>query len=266
MKKFFKYILPCMALGLALVSCSEDEKGFTDAALPGTVALENATAVNYNTVTANIVLSNPENVIEEGLEVATKEDFSDSKFIISKDIDSNIGMTLTALPATTYYIRAYAFQKNSNILRTEVVKITTPDFVYSIDGTYTVTSILVMSFDDYNFYESIGTEDYPAYEITIKSGEDGQVEITNLYEFGTTVVGFYDAETGAISVPSGQQVIDELDVYGPAVLVGFSDELDLQESIDIVFDKKTGVLETGIWGVRVSAGFWDVCAISAQHK
>lgn len=266
MKKFFKYILPCMALGLALVSCSEDEKGFTDAALPGTVALENTTVVRFNTVTADIVLSNPENVIEEGLEVATKEDFSDSKFVISKDIDSKVSMTLNTTPATTYYIRAYAFQKNSNILRTETVKVSTPEFVYSIDGTYTVTSIFVLDFETYTFSESIGDKSYPPYEITIKSGEDGKVEITNIYETGATVVGFYDAETGAISVPSGQKVVDDLEGYGPAALVGLSNELALTETIDIVFDKKTGLLETGIWGVRVSAGFWDVCAISAQHQ
>ena len=268
MNKFFKYMIPSLAAVLLLGSCKDDDAsapGFVE--LPCTVSMENAVAATYNLVSADVVLSNPENVLEQGLELSATEDFAETSIVVADSVDAKVKVNAAAAPGSSYFVRAYAFLKNSKVVRSDVQKVSTPEYTYSVNGTYHVRKIFAMDWDDYNFYDVTGTTDYPVYDVTVEFSEDeeGTVIISNLLGEGLTVEGIYDEEEGAILVPSGQVCTEDLAGYGPAQFIAFNEELDGEEYVTFAFDKKTGSLNSSIFGIRVAAGFWDILYIQAAQ-
>lgn len=267
MKKFFKYMIPSLAAVLCLGSCSDDVEAPAYVELPGTVSMENAVAASYNLVSADVVLSNPENVLEQGLELSATEDFAEASIIVADSVDGKVTVNAAAAPGNNYFVRAYAFLKNNKVLRSDVQKVSTPEYTYPINGTYRVGKIFAMDWDDYNFYDVTGTADYPVYDVTIELSEEeeGVVVISNILGMGLTVQGIYDEEEGFILVPSGQICTEDLAGYGPAQFIAFDEELNGEEYVTFTFDKKTGSLQSSIFGIRVSAGFWDILYIQAAQ-
>lgn len=268
MKKFFKYMIPSLAAVLLLGSCKDDDAsapGFVE--LPCTVSMENLTAASYNLLNADVVLSNPENVLEQGLELSATEDFAETTIIVADSVNANVKVNAAAAPGNNYYVRAYAFLKNNQVLRSATQTVSTPEYTYPVNGTYHVSKIFAMDWDDYNFYDVTGTADYPVYDVTIELSEEeeGEVIISNILGAGLTVQGIYDEEEGVILVPSGQVCTEDLAGYGPAQFIAFNEELDGEEYVTFTFDKKTGSLSSSIFGIRVTAGFWDILYIQAAQ-
>ena len=267
MNKFFKYMIPSLAAVLLLGSCKDDVEAPAYVELPGTISMENAVAATYNMVSADVVLSNPENVLEQGLELSATEDFAETSIVVADSVDAKVKVNAAAAPGSSYFVRAYAFLKNSKVLRSGVQKVSTPEYTYPVNGTYHVGKIFAMDWDDYNFYDVTGTADYPVYDVEVEFSEEeeGTVVISNLLGMGLTVEGIYDEEEGVILVPSGQICTEDLRGYGPAQFFAFNEELEGEEYVTFTFDKKTGSLSSTIFGIRVSAGFWDSLYIQAAQ-
>lgn len=269
MKKFYQYALVSLVLLMGFSSCSDEDmsKQAIDAQYDqvysqidpaSTLKLASLTALSYNKLSAQLNVSDPSLVLEQGLEYATTEDFSDAKQVLAESIESSNDFQLPAVPGTTYYVRAYAVLKNYATIYSATQTVTTPEFTFSLEGTYTLSEI-------WSYY----SEEYETgYEITLAfaDGSETTVEITNLFNEGKVITGEYDPETGMIMIPNGQVLMDDLSGYGEAWLDGADDEGAPTDFLYFVFDEKTGVLESGFAYLNVSLGTWDLLSISAVHN
>jgi len=269
MKKFYQYALVSLVLLTGFCSCSDEDmskeaidaqygQAYAQVVPESTLKLATLTAASYNKLNAQINVSDPSLILEQGLEYATSEDFSDAKQVPAESIESSNDFQLPAVPGTTYFVRAYAVLKNYAMIYSAAQTVTTPEYTFPLEGTYTLSEI-------WSYYSEVYETDY---EITLSfvDGSDTSVEITNLFNEGKVVIGEYDPETSMILVPNEQVVMDDLSGYGEAFLDGADDTGAPADFLYFTFDEKTGALESGYIYLDVSLGTWDLIAISAVHN
>ena len=269
MKKFFIYMIPCLALALSLSSCNStmDDKAVIDARYENlnnpTIAMGTAIAANYETGIATGSISDLENVHEVGFQVSSDEAFTDSKSYTSEEVTAEFSANLTGLEEkTTYYVRAYVFTKSGHTVYSESTTFTTPETpVYGVEGSYTA--------EDYKYAETGFELDGVPYIVTITfaEGSDTEVEIFNLWNGGETMMGVYDAETSTITVPGEQTLYEDPD-YGTIIALPIDDELSgYQDDIILKFTSRGGLMVTGNYQIYyVNYGGDAVYKTSMKHN
>ncbi len=216
MKKIFNSLLLFAAV-VGFTSCNDtmDDKAVIDAMYAGAsdVKVENvvATAVDYQTISATATVSAVEGLLEVGVEYATVADFSDAEAIPTAELGTAVSVTATGLNGETeYFVRAYAVTKNAGTVVSESVTVKTPKIpIFDVNGMYTVTEYS-QSADDGLFYPA--AETYPML-VQFLEGSETEVEIINLWGFGGTIYGTWDAENSVIIVPT-KQVLGVHPSYG----------------------------------------------------
>lgn len=223
MKKFFKYLIPCMAFALALTSCNEtmDDKAVIDAKhesfdIPE-FNVSSAAAMNYESALLTGAVSDLDNVQEVGFQIATDAQFTDGVLFPCEELTSPFSAEIEGLnEKTTYYVRAYVFTKSGVTLYSEATTFTTPKApIYSIDGAYTVTEY------DANTGEVNGTYQM---NVTFDGTNPNKVYISNIWDGGETIQGVYDSATNTISVPTNQNIY-YYDGYGYVIARGVNDAI-----------------------------------------
>ena len=95
-----------------------------------------------------------------------------------------------------------------------------------------------------------------------------EINITNLYDEGETVIGSYDAETGEITIPSGQLVMNDAE-YGPIVIAGLDNELNFTDEVTLKFTKLGGKIDAFMWGLAMTGDYqgyvWAACMTTMSH-
>lgn len=223
MKKFFKYLIPCMAFALALTSCNEtmDDKAVIDAKhesfdIPE-FSVSSAAAMNYESALLTGAVSDLDNVQEVGFQIATDAQFTDGVLFPCEELTSPFSAEIEGLnEKTTYYVRAYVFTKTGVTLYSEATTFTTPKApIYSIDGAYTVTEYNAETGEASNPYEMT---------VTFDGTNPNKVYIYNLWGGEETIQGVYDEATNTISVPTNQNIY-YYDGYGYVIARGVNDAI-----------------------------------------
>ena len=247
MKKFYKYMIPCVALALSLTSCNStmDDKAAIDAQYENlddpTIAMGTAIAASYETAVATGSLSDVENVQEVGFQVSADETFTTSENYPSETVAANFTAELTGLSElSTYYVRAFVFTKTGKTFYSEATTFTTPEAqIFDVIGSYTAI--------DYELSDEMEFEPGTPYTVTIAfaDGSDTEVEISNLWNGGETIMGVYDPESSTITVPTGQLLYDDPD-YGDVTAMALNDDItDYQDDIVFTFKPVGGTMVSG---------------------
>ena len=269
MKKFFIYMIPCLAFALSLTSCNDtmDDKAVIDAKYENldnpTIAMATAVASSYETATATGSISDLANAHEVGFQVSTDETFAISKNYPSEEVAAEFSANLTGLKEkTTYYVRAYVFTKSGRTIYSESTTFTTPKIpIYDVDGSYTA--------EDYEYGEDGFVVSGKPYTMTITfaEGSDTEVEIFNLWGGGETLMGVYDAEKGTITIPGNQALCEDPD-YGTVIAKPINDGItDYQDDIILKFTSLGGLIVTGNYqAYYVDYGSAGVFYTSMKHN
>ncbi len=271
MKKLFKYVIPCLAAAFMLTSCNStmDDKAavdarFTQYANP-VLNSATATATTFETATATATVESLENVQEVGFQISTDASFSSYESIVCEEVSESFSASFSGLKEeTTYYVRSYAFTKTGLTVYGEATSFTTPKSpIFDIEGTYTASTSL-LDFDTYEFGPGYSNK----VTISYVEGSKTEINITNLYDEGETVIGSYDAETGEIIIPSGQLVMTH-DTYGPIVIAGLDNKLNPTDEVTLKFTKLGGKIDAFMWGLVMTGDyqgyFWNVCMTTMSH-
>ena len=256
MKNIFKFIIPCMALALSFTSCNEtmDEKAVIDAQNESafstpTVTITSATAPAYNCLTVNVSVADPNNVAEQGIQFSETNSFTMDDCIPNETVDASFSIDVKDLEeVSTYYVRAYAVGKNGKVVYTETQSVTTPEAPpVPLEGTYTAS--------EYSIRETgIVLEGTYQVSVAFEEGSTEIVNITNIWDAGTTVKGLYDAETNTIMVPS-QQLIYTDPTYGPLWLMGLTDDLtNFASAVTFTFKPRGGAMKSSYWACLITTG------------
>ena len=165
---------------------------------------------------------------------------------------------------TTYYVRSYVFTKTGIAVYSEATSFTTPRSpIFDIEGTYTASTSL-LDFKTYEFGPGYSNK----VTISYVEGSKTEINITNLYDEGETVIGSYDAETGEITIPSGQLVMNDAE-YGPIVIAGLDNELKFTDEVTLKFTKLGGKIDAFMWGLAMTGDYqgyvWDACITTMLH-
>lgn len=269
MKKFFKYMIPCLAFALSLTSCNDtmDDKAAIDAQYENlenpTVAMASAAASSYEKAVASGILSDLENVQEVGFQVSTDEAFSTYKNYVCAEVAAEFTAELTGLEEkTTYYVRAFVFTKTGQTILGEATTFTTPKApYYDVDGTYTAVDYAHSSATVYE-------QDGNPYTMTISfaEGSDTEVEIFNLWGGGETMMGVYDPEAATITVPTGQNLYNYPD-YGYVIANAVNNAMsNYQDDIIFKFTSLGGLMVTGIYQAYLPAADYSFGFIHTSMK
>lgn len=271
MKKLFKYVIPCLAVTFMMTSCysTMDDKASIDAQFAQyanpVVNQAVASATTFETGTATASVGSLENVQEVGFQLSTDASFSSYDTYVCEEVSESFSTSFEGLEEqTTYYVRSYAFTKTGLTVYGEATSFTTPRSpIFDIEGTYTAsTSLLDFKTSEFG----------PGYsnKVTISyvEGSKTEINITNLYDEGETVIGSYDAETGEITIPSGQLVMTH-DTYGPFVIVGLDNELNFTDEVTLKFTKLGGKIDAFMWGLAMTGDYqgyvWAACMTTMSH-
>lgn len=271
MKNIFKYMIPCLVVAFGLTSCNStmDDKAAIDAmyqrATTAVVALSNANADDYQTITVDGTVTNEAEVIEVGFQVSKSSEFSGGASFYSIDeVAPGFSYTISGLAEkTTYYVRAYAATRTAGIIFSEAKTVTTPAApIFPLDGTYTVKEV---SFD-FDSEKWVAPEE--TYEITVAFDEKDPtiVNITNIWDGGMTVQGQYDKDKGIITVPN-MQLIYVHGTYGDVWIQSLTPDLDDDASgVTFTFTALGGKLKSTPMAARCGAGDFAYFYLDMEHK
>lgn len=268
-----------MALALTAQSCKDDDftKHSIDAEYQtGTNTTASAGAapvvVDYETATLSGSVSGVTDVVEQGFQVSTSEDFSDAIYYANSEAAAeDFSMTISGLEgSTTYYARPYAITAAGGYVFGETQTFTTPRTpIYTIDGVYTVVEY---ELNDDNKWEVEVYDGEPViYEIAIDFAEEGNEEdvlISNLNDMGEDAVinGYYDAESQTVEIPS-MQVVGEHPSYGPLFFRGVADDISAFKNVFYFqFQTLGGVLQSSPFALCVQAGYFGFYRIAGTHN
>lgn len=256
MKNILKYFIPCLFVALAFTSCYDtmDDKRDIDAqhesafATP-VISSASATAPAYNEVAVTVSVEDKNNVAEQGIQLSTSEAFTTDDYIANEGVDESYTISVGNLSElTTYYYRAYAVGKNGGMVYGSTQSITTPEAPATpLEGTYTA--------QEYAYKNGSWGKSGDPYKITIafEEGSTEVVNVTNIWDAGTTVQGVYDAETHVITVPN-QQLIYTDDTYGPLLLMGMNDAMTAYADVTFTFTPRGGAMKSSIWACLITTG------------
>lgn len=262
MKNILKMIVPCMALLLTFSSCysTMDDKSDIDAkyasATTTTVTLAEVN-VDMTSIVANFNVAGID-VIEQGIEVAAKEDFSDAT---AYAVEEGNTISVSDLPElTTLYVRAYAVTKGAGTVVSSAKKITTGGIpVFPIAGTYTC--------DEYKFDSNAGTwavDDQYTIAIASEPGSN-DVLITGIWGYPLPVEGTYDPATNIVTVDS-YSIIGTHSSYGEVWIRGVNDAVSAYtNTIEFKFTPKGGAMVSSNFAVQVSAGSFGFFKLQLKH-
>lgn len=268
MKKFFKYLIPCMAVALSLTSCNEtmDDKAVIDSRYETldnpTVALASAEAIDYeNAILTGTILST-ENAQEVGFQLSTDAQFSDVTVYLADEVATTFTAEVSGLTEkTTYYVRSYVFTKTGITIVSEASSFTTPKApYYNVNGTYTVV--------DYDAKTGAVASDPYTMSVTFADGSNTEVEIYNLWDGGYTIVGEWDAEKSTITVPT-DQLIYVHPTYGDVWASGINSSISAYtDYITFTFTTLGGVMQSSFWQAYVPAagGGFGIFYVSMKHN
>lgn len=267
-----------------LASCSDtmDDKADIDAKYDSgnaTTVTLNADNIVYNGVTLNIGYSDPSQVYEAGYEMSSSSDMSDPTYVViqkatdSTSISSTYTQSVPLTPGTTYYVRSYAFQRNGSTVYSEVATVTTPEYIYPLNGTYSVTEYQYNQ-DTEKFEAETNEDGSPyTYDVTVEfeEGSTTDVKITNILGFGTEVEGIYDPDEKLVYIESPASnpiTIGNHNRYGTIYCRSINSEFSAYvNNIIFQFDEKKGTLNTTtILNPIVSAGSFGYFQMECQHK
>ena len=271
MKKLFKYVIPCLAVTFMMTSCysTMDDKASIDAQFAQyanpVVNQAVASATTFETGTATASVGSLENVQEVGFQISTDASFSSYESIVCEEVSESFSASFSGLKEeTTYYVRSYAFTKTGLTVYGEATSFTTPKSpIFDIEGTYTASTSL-LDFKTYEFGPGYSNK----VTISYVEGSKTEINITNLYDEGETVIGSYDAETGEITIPSGQLVMNDAE-YGPIVIAGLNNELKFTDEVTLKFTKLGGKIDAFMWGLAMTGDYqgyvWAACMTTMLH-
>lgn len=274
MKKIFKYILPCLALGMALASCQEsliDDKADIDAKYeatrqtPPTVTISTtATNVDYQSIEASLTISDTTNVEECGVMCSEDNSFSSYSVVqATKELATSVSVNnLNEL--TTYYLRAYVITKDgATVLSSDVLTATTTKTpVFDLEGDYTAVDYAYDSDNE----EFAAQENSYTVNVAFEEGSTTNVLVTNLWDGGESLSGTWDEATQTISIPTGQLILLHPS-YGEAVIYGVNDEMSAYtDNIVLSFTKVGGLLKTSYYQVSVSVGSFGIFYTAMSHN
>ena len=275
MNKFFKYIIPCMSLGMVLTSCYDevDDKSVIDKqyekATATTVTLTAGEVVDYQTLSLTATLSDTLDIIEQGFQVSTSEDFADAAYQPANRDELTFAANPSGLEGlTTYYARAYAFTNAGQVIYSESTKLTTPRTpIYDINTTFLV--------HEYEYDEDAGWQiqvgedgsdaGYYLMSIEFAEGSETDVLIHGFLGFDATIVGVWDPETSTVTIP-GSQVVGEHPTYGPMFPVAFdmsTGDYAADDIITLQFKSLGGSLVSTPYTLSVSAGYFGIYTFTA---
>ncbi|MBO4905601.1 MAG: hypothetical protein J5486_01015 [Bacteroidaceae bacterium] len=273
MKKLL-YILPAIALCFTAQSCKDDDfsKHSIDAQYEtGTTTVAGTPAaaplvVDYQSATIAGNLSSIADVVEQGIQISTSEDFSDAKYYANTgDLATDYNVTISGLEgSTTYYARSYAITTAGGYVFGEAQTFTTPRTpIYTVDGLYTMV--------DYALNEDNGAWelDGDPYELSISfvDGSDEDIIISNLYGMGADIKAVYDAETGEIEVPSFQ-IVGNHPSYGNMFFRGLAPDMSAYSDVfTFQFTSLGGTLvSTSPYALCVAAGYFGFFMSEGTHQ
>lgn len=253
----FIYATIFSLLAFSFFGCEEDvvksdyEK--EDASKLPTLNLE-VTEVTFESglASATVSINGDDNFSEKGFLVTTVEDFSEIEDVVAVEGDM-FEASLALGGETTYFVKAYTVSVNG-IATSNMVSFTTPIAPVFEDtylfGTYTET--------DYDLSGEVEAVYEGAIEIAQVPGRYNQVYISNLWDGGEVIVGVVDFESKTISV--SPQVIYVDATYGDCYIyaleiVDGAAAANMTIATIATYDEE-GNITLGMWGARVSAGFF----------
>ena len=189
MKSLFKYF-PVIALAFAAASCNDliDDKEVIDSkyevALP-TVQMSSLKALTYSSAEVSYSCSSIEGLASGGLQIATKEDFSDAKFYEFDSFETSGTATVSGLSDDTKYYGRLFFSSFNGTVFSETMQFSTPS-VYSL--------FKKASYIDNAF---VGEQ----WDVEVEYAEPLNLyRIKSLYEEGLHLYFQIDGETKAVSI------------------------------------------------------------------
>lgn len=270
MKKIMKLMIPCLAVAFSLTSCYDtmDDKASIDAqyekASSATVSLGSVTAVDFQTITASASVGNHQEILEEGVQISTNNDFSTNVTSLPNDtIDASFEVEKGGLTElTTYYVRAYAVTKTAGTIVSDVQSVTTPKApIFPIDGMYIAT--------EWDYNQDTGEWDNGGqYEMAVTFDESDPtiVNITNIWDGGMTIQGQYDAAKGIVLVPN-MQVIYVHAKYGDVWIRGVNSAVTAYTSaVQFKFTALGGKMESTPMGAICAAGSFGYFYVTMEHQ
>jgi len=267
MKKIFKYILPCMALGLVLTSCYDevddkstiDNKYFKSSA--NSVAFTSADVIDYQSIALAATVADTIDMKEVGFQVATSADFKDCASVVATRDKNAFSASVAGLEGETkYFARAYVVAQNGNtILSSEVKELTTPRVpIYTVNNTFLVHELEYDS-DNEEWVPQLDDEgnDVGYYLINIEfaEGSDTDVIITGFCGFSDAVVaGTWDAESSTITLEA-PQAVGEHARYGTMFFRGLNDGITgYTNTVVLKFTPLGGLISSSNYTLSVQAG------------
>lgn len=257
MKNIIKYLIPCVAVALALTSCDStmDDKAAIDSqyekATTATASMSNVTAVDYQTISATATFTSEAEIIEEGIMVSSEGSFTKNlKFVANDTVVATFNATVAGLEEkTTYYVRAYAVTKTAGTIVSEAKTVTTPKApIFELAGTYLA--------EEFEIDAKEGLQSTGSYDITIAFAENSNTEvlITNLWDAGTTLKGTYDEATHTINVPNNQLLYTH-GTYGPLTILGVTeDDSETTNGVTFTFIPLGGIMKSSCFEALITTG------------
>ena len=198
-------------------------------------------------------------MVESGIQVCSDASFlSGVKTVASEAATGSFTASVSGLAEqTSYYVRAYAATKTAGILVTEAQSVTTPKApIFPVEGVYVATEF---DYDD-------DSGEWPAadqYEILIErdAKDPTIVNITNIWNCGTTVQGQYDEAKGTITVPN-KQVIYVHQKYGDVWI----EDANGGPTITFTFTALGGKMKSTQMGAICSVGYFGYFFLEMEHQ
>lgn len=128
----------------------------------------------------------------------------------------------------------------------------TPQTVDDVIGTYTAFERAY----DYNEQKWYNYEDYQI-TITAQEGSTEYLYITNFWDGGKTVEGYFDSTTGTISIFSSQAVYTH-ETYGDLEVLIYNSEDNsyYEKPLEFTYNTEDGYYKSPIYGLFCSSGGW----------
>ena len=254
MKIILKLMIPCLAFVLTGCYDTMDDKAEIDAQyekisgeLPTMTV--NAEAVDYQSVAVNGTVNRLDDAVEVGILFSDDKDFASYQAYAADTLLNEFDVVIDKLnETTTYYACAYVLTKASEIVKSDIVEVTTPAApIFDLVGTYTVNEFE---------YGKNGLASTGTYEMTVEyeQGSTTNVLITNLWDAGTTLTGTYDEATNTITVPNNQLLYTH-PTYGPLSIIGvLPDDSDMTNGVTFEFTPLGGTMVSSTFEALITTG------------
>ncbi len=256
MKNIFKFA--CLFLAVAMTSCYDtmDDKAVVeeqfDAVTAPTVATATPEIVDFSTFVANGTVGSLDAVLEVGFQVSADASFSNAELYPAAELATSFSATVgNKKDNTTYYVRSYAFTKDSKMVFAEAATATLPKAPEFADkyliGTYTAV----------DFDAQTGAQASNPYTITIeqKDGLWNMVNISNIWEGEMTISATVDFENKTITTTENSVIYEHPD-YGDVWAWGLAPDMSAwyAKCISVANYDDQGNMTLGPWAARCSAG------------